>query len=255
MENGKMKPPQFMIKYGEEEHLKQLVNGKIRFTPSQTYIKIEEMQHNKGQGDLLEGKMKLKIEGARMHDPNTNEFIGMLPAGDIVISVQDVNNMPVFCLAQYSNENVTDYVNDKNYTIVLSDEKVKKIQGDFPKASHALIILEPDKFIEDVKNITNHQFANGVIHYYDYEINPIQMFMFLTTGSETIQTNAVMSMTYGNRYRHLLCKDISFSSQDEYRFIGLDELISEPVFYSFSFRSQYLIVPIEQLKQPLKIEI
>lgn len=53
----------------------------------------------------------------------------------------------------------------------------------------------------------------------------------------------------------LLCKDISFSNQEEYRFIGLDELIMEPVFYSFSFNSQYLMVPIERLKQPLKIKM
>ena len=57
---------EFFIKYGEKEHLQQIVDGKLRFTPSQTYIKIEEKQHNKGQGDLLEGRMKIKIEGARM---------------------------------------------------------------------------------------------------------------------------------------------------------------------------------------------
>ena len=51
------------------------------------------------------------------------------------------------------------------------------------------------------------------------------------------------------------CKDISFSNQEEYRFIGLDELIMEPVFYSFSFNSQYLMVPIERLKQPLTIKM
>lgn len=88
--------PQFMVKYGEEAHLQQLVNGKIHFVPSQTYVKIEEALHNKGQGDLLEGKMKLKMEGASMYHPDTDELIGILPAGNITISIQDVNNMPVF---------------------------------------------------------------------------------------------------------------------------------------------------------------
>ncbi len=40
--------PKFMIKYGKEEHLQQLVDGKIRFAPSQTYVRLEEAQHNKG---------------------------------------------------------------------------------------------------------------------------------------------------------------------------------------------------------------
>lgn len=31
---------EFFIKYGEKEHLQQIVDGKLRFTPSQTYIKI-----------------------------------------------------------------------------------------------------------------------------------------------------------------------------------------------------------------------
>ena len=48
-------------------------------------------------------------------------------------------------------------------------------------------------------------------------------------------------------------KDISFSQQDEYRFIEINELITDPVFYSFLFTSRYLIVPIEQLKKPLII--
>jgi hypothetical protein len=45
-----------LIKYGEEEHLKQIVNGSLRFSPSEVYVKMEEEQHNKGQGDMLDGK-------------------------------------------------------------------------------------------------------------------------------------------------------------------------------------------------------
>ena len=67
--------PKFMIKYGKEEHLQQLVDGKIRFAPSQTYVRLEEAQHNKGQGDLLEGKMKIKMQSARLHSIETNELI------------------------------------------------------------------------------------------------------------------------------------------------------------------------------------
>lgn len=83
----------FFIKYGEKKHLQQIVDGKLRFTPSQTYIKIEEKQHNKGQGDLLEG---IKIEGARMYHPETNEYLGTFPKSTVVISIQDVSNMPIF---------------------------------------------------------------------------------------------------------------------------------------------------------------
>lgn len=53
---------EFMIKYGKAEHLQQIIDGSLRLTPSQDYIKIEESQHNRGQGDLLEGKMKIHME-------------------------------------------------------------------------------------------------------------------------------------------------------------------------------------------------
>ncbi len=245
-----------MIKYGEKEHLEQIVKGSIRFAPSQTYIKLEEALHNKGQGDLLEGKLKLKIQGARVHDRENDNLIATLPPNSvIIISIQDVNNMPVFCLTQYGEDDISDYVDDSNYKISLSNEKLQGIQSDFPKATHALIILEPDRFINDINGIENHQFVSDRIRYYDYDINPLQMMMYLTTGSETIETNTVMSLTYENRYRHLLCKDESFSNQEEYRFIELNELITEPVFYPITFTSKYLIVPIEQLKQPVQINI
>jgi len=165
--------PKFMIKYGKEEHLQQLVDGKIRFAPSQTYVRLEEAQHNKGQGDLLEGKMKIKMQSARLHSIETNELIRELLAGTMVVSLQDVNNMPVFCISQYDERQISDYTDELHYTITLSDEKIGCIQNDFPEASHALIILEPDKFINEVRNIDGHRFVSDSIRYYDYDINPL----------------------------------------------------------------------------------
>ncbi len=53
----------FMIKYGKYDHLKQIVDGALRMTSSQTYIGIEKEQHNKGQGDLLERQV-LRLRGS-----------------------------------------------------------------------------------------------------------------------------------------------------------------------------------------------
>ena len=235
----------FFIKYGEKEHLQQIVDGKIRFTPSQTYIKLEEKQHNKGQGDLLEGKMKIKIESAEMYAPETNEYLGTLPKSTVVISIQDVSNMPVFCLSHYGKESITDV--EGTLIIDIDAEHIDGVKKDFPKAMHALIFFEPEKLISSVEKIEGKHFISDEIKYYDYDKNPIQMYMFLTTGTEKIQTGERLSMTYDNRYRHLLCKDVAFENQREYRFIGLDDLISAPVFYDFKYYGKYLIVPIDDL--------
>lgn len=125
------------------------------------------------------------------------------------------------------------------------------IKKDFKDATHALIIYEPEKFIEDVHEINGHQFVGDNIRYYDYDVNSLEMFMFLCTGCEILQKNAELIMTYENRYRNLLCKDIAFSQQNEYRFIGLDEHIALPVFYEFKFNSRYAIIPIDQLYSPM----
>ena len=236
---------EFFIKYGEKEHLQQIVDGKLRFTPSQTYIKIEEKQHNKGQGDLLEGRMKIKIEGARMYHPETNEYLGTLPKSTVVISIQAVSNMPIFCLSYYGEESIVDV--EGLTTIDIDAEHIDGVKKDFLKATHALILFEPEKFISSVEKIEGKHFVSGEIKYYDYDMNPIQMYMFLTMGTEEIQTDKYLSMTYDNRYRHLLCKDVAFENQREYRFIGLDDLISNPVFYNFKYNGKYLIVPIDDL--------
>lgn len=126
----------FFIRYGEKEHLQQIVDGKLRFTPSQTYIKIEEKQHNKGQGDLLEGKMKIKIEGARMYHLETNEYLGIFPKSTVVISIQDVSNMPIFCLSYYGEESIVDV--DGLTTIDIDTEHIDGVKKRLYKKAKSL---------------------------------------------------------------------------------------------------------------------
>lgn len=243
--------PKIFIKYGEFEHLKQIVNGKLRFAPSQNYVTMEKEQHNKGQGDLLEGKMKIKFERANMHDIETKELLFTIPKSEVIISIQDVNNMPVFCISGY-DENDIEEKEGKSF-LKISPDKIDCIKTDFPKATHALIVFDANCFINDVLNIDNRKIENDFIHYYNYDINTLQMFAYLTTGSEKFEKDIEMTLTYDNRFRHLLCKDTAFSSQQEYRFIVLDELIENPIFYSFDFTSEYMIVPIDDLYECIEL--
>lgn len=242
-----------MIKYGKEEHLKQIVNGKLRFTPSETYINIEKNQHNKGQGDLLEGKMVIHIEHANLHDLENPNNTYKLTKNKIILSIQDVTKMPVFCLSYYE-DNYISQIQNESY-IKLNEQHIDSLEKDFPEATHALIILEPKRFIHDVTGVSNHRIIGDYIHYYDYSINTLQMLMFLTTGSEEYNKKVShFTMLDKNGYRHLLCKDISFQNQREYRFICLDELVDHPIFYPFNFTSKYLIVTLSDLKIGVKIE-
>lgn len=193
------------IKFGEEEHLKQIVNGKIRFAPSQNYIKTEMLQKNKGQGDLLEGKWVVHAESFVMESHDTHERVAFPYKANITIGTVDVNNMPVFCLSRFDCNDLI-HTDERFY---LPDEIIQSVKKDFPKATHALIIFNAEEFVKQVSKADNHKMISDNIHYYDYDINDIRMMSFLTTGDElSYKTKGItFSMTYENRYRHLLCKN------------------------------------------------
>ncbi len=233
------------VKYGKQEHLQQIVDGSIRFAPSQNYVLMEKALHNKGQGDLLDGKMKIKAESVRLYHPETDELLWNFPKCEFVVSIQDVNNMPVFCLSKYDETDI--FAENENLYVNIRKHKIDRIRNDFRDATHALIIFEPEKFIGDILKINGHSVVGDSIRYYDYEYNSLQMFAFLSSGAEAYKKSAEIAVTYDNRHRHLLCKDTFFSMQQEYRFIVLDQLIKEAVFYPINFSSKYLIVPISNL--------
>lgn len=231
------------IKYGEKEHLQQIIDGHLRFSPAKSYIEIEQKQHNKGQGDLLEGKWVIHTESVKMVSHQTGETFVLPPKSKITIGAVDVTTLSVFCLSSYADD-----IFDGNNSISLEKDDIERIKCDFPKATHALIIFEKNKFIECVKATIGHSVESDSIHYYDYDINDINMMSFLTTGDEdSYRAGVTLSMTYDERYRHLLCKDRSFSNQNEYRFIITDVLTDVPVSYDFIFDCTYKLLPIDEL--------
>lgn len=240
---------EFLIKFGQKKHLEEIINGNIRFCPSQKYIEQEKLLHDKGQGDLLEGKMRLMVDSARMYDQQTNELMFEInKPSELIVTIQNVNSMPICCFFAGTKQ---DYkrVNKDNYKIKFNSEIEQTIKHDFHEPDSALIIFNPSDFIANMK--INLNAAASSIRYYDYSIQTLQQYRFLCSGSEE---GSVGSMVYENRYRHLLCKDISFKNQKEYRFIVLNELINEPKLYPFAFDYDYLIVPATDLFSGLMVE-
>lgn len=71
-------------------------------------------------------------------------LLGVLPNCTLTIAIEDVNNMGIFCLSKYEME-----MKNGKY-IKLQPEKLECIKSYFHEATHALIIFEPEKFINDV---------------------------------------------------------------------------------------------------------
>lgn len=113
-----------LIKYGEKEHLEKIEEGKIRFAPSQVYVKMEEDLHNKGQGDLLEGKFVFHAEGLKLTRTDTGETITLSGKQRLSFNAPDINNMPVFCISEYREEYFTD--DDK---LCIPQDKINSIKS------------------------------------------------------------------------------------------------------------------------------
>lgn len=43
-----------------------------------------------------------------MYHLETNEYLGTFPKSTVVISIQDVSNMSIFCLSYYGEESIVD---------------------------------------------------------------------------------------------------------------------------------------------------
>ncbi len=56
------------------------------------------MLHNKGQGDLFEGKTRIRFDSMKLHNPDTYELLFEINRPtEMLLSIQDVNNMPITC--------------------------------------------------------------------------------------------------------------------------------------------------------------
>ncbi len=242
----------FFVIIGKMDHLQQIIDGSLRFSPSQRYIELEEKQHNKGQGDLLEGRMKIKCTSVKVYHPDTNQFLGKIENVVVTMAIQDVKNIPAFCLTAGNRLHCLEYINECEYTVKFNDIQKNTILKNFPDADAALVFLQPEKFINDITRKYN--CISDFIRYYDYDILTTDMLCTIL-GVEEIKPKTKYYLTYDNKFRHLLCKDMAFKNQDEYRFLILGEYIEEPKKYEYELTSDYILVNLKDFFNGIAVSI
>ena len=239
----------FLIKFGKKTHLQDILNNKLRFAPSQQYIEQEQKLYDKGQGDLLEGKMKIHSVSMKANT-QTGEVYHYNQPADVTVSIADVNNMPILCFFTGTLKDCSSYISRKKYTINLSDDVKNTLIHDFHNPDSALIIPNPQNFINAVKKQLHAEAST--VRYYDYSKNNLEQYLFLTSDNPN-NSEKKLTMNWDRGYKHLLCKDVSFINQQEYRFIILNELITEPKKYDFNFDDNYKLVSTQDLFSGLEI--
>ena len=247
----------FLAKFGKKKHLERIIKGKIRFSPAQFYIEQEEKTNIKGQGDLFEGKMRIPTNvKAKLYDQKSGMLLQerMLTAGGVV-NFDSVSSMPICCFYAGTTDECMLTEAKKEVFIRLLPQNIETIRKDFNNPEAVLLIFNPQDYICDMKRILNVE-ASG-IHYFDLDKLPLQYFSFLCNGKEEISWQDFNNATFraNDKYRALLCKDVFFKNQKEYRFIKIDEAIETPKEYDFPFHYQYRLILSEEFFEGIKVNL
>lgn len=249
----------YFLKFGEREHMEQLAKGYLYFSNAITYRGIEEILMIKGQGDILEGGSKMDSHNMTMIDNETNEPLFQGIRSNMLVHYEPANLLPVFCLfCCFEKDCFTDESGKR--TIQLSEEIKRSIIEHFPKADSVAIISNPIQFINDVRNSVRTDCKSGLVNYFHLEgfesekgiAMDMEYFKYLAQDIPPKKEYGKTVYSFNSKYvyRSLLCKDIFFIGEQEYRFILPKNRILRPQSIPVALKEK---VEIESLDEFLKV--
>lgn len=244
------------LKFGEKEHMQGLARGEMFFSNALKYRQIEEELFIKGQGDKLEGGSLFHAQDIMMLDEQLSGIVSLGIGGDIFVRYENVALLPTYCLfACYEKDCTLNSGGEIEFHF--SEEIKNNIREHFPKANAAAIIDKPIQFISDVKSSLTTECVSDVINYFNlYGIDSKQgktidfeYIKYLTQDNPPQKVGNRTSYTFSEKYvyRALLCKDIFFKNEQEYRIILPKEKIQEGKIYKVNIENDISVVDLEDL--------
>lgn len=243
------------LKFGEYEHMKALARGEMYFSNASNFRKIEENELIRGQGDKLEGGTSIKVKNMKVTDNVSNDTLHSNIAGSLCIFYDGVKQLPVYSLFACNEKDCTLH-NDGTLEFHFTDETKKSIRKHFPKADSVAIIKNPDKFIINVEKTIGTVVFSDLVRYFDIyannmeeinnDLNYISYWLEIAThiqeGNEHKYT-----INENNVFRFLLCKDIFFENEQEYRFILPKDTIKKGTIYHIRLNQAISVVNLKEL--------
>ena len=231
----------FFVKFGKKEHLEELADGKVYFSNSRCFNKIEKEQIIRGQGDLLDGRMIINANNAEMIEHISNEKI-RLGKVNLNIGVDGVEKMPVFCLTAGFFDDCKNYSSVDKYKIKFNEKKEKVIREHFKDADSALLIEKPNDLIKSITRTFDAKCYSELVHYFDMSTITIDRIEYMHDISFNPNNIKTYSMTNDNAYRLLYCKDKFFIEQQEFRFVVPEITLESPKIFQVgkNFKSRLL---------------
>jgi len=237
----------FFLKFGERQYLESLQQGNLFFSNAQTFRYYEEQLFIKGQGDRLEGGSMIAANNMSMIDNDTNEPVFTGIKGNMFVHYEPANLLPVFCIFSCFEKDCVKN-DDGTLSIKLSDEIKQNIITHFPKADTVAIIKEPELFIEDVHSTIGSECKSGLVNYFHLmgfnseqgTANDLSYFKYLTQDVPPKKEDGKTIYSFNAKYvyRSLLCKDVFFDKEQEYRFILPEINIIKPQEFPVKLQSK-----------------
>lgn len=231
-----MDKPVCFLKFGEKRYIKGMLDGEFFFSNALSFRRIEENLLIKGQGDKLEGGSVIYAKNMTMIDNQTNEVILTGVKENMFVHYEPANLLPVYCLFACQEKDCTRN-EDGSRSFHLSSETISTIKEHFPKADSVVIIDNPEQFVSDVTTSLNTDVKHGLVNYFNLygfdseqgKAMDIRYFKYLSQDIKPVKVANGTKYTFSANYvyRSLLCKDVFFENEQEYRFILPEQRITE----------------------------
>lgn len=244
-----------LLKFGEKEHMEGLARGEMYFSNALSFRQIEEKELIKGQGDKLEGGSSIQAQDVTMIDNESNDIVCSGIRGNFLVHYEPANLLPVYCLFACYEKDCTLH-DDGTLEFHFSEEIKDNIKKHFPKADSVAIIRKPDVFIANVKAAIGTESVSGLVNYFKLygfdsakgKANDLQYFKYLTQDIPPQKVEGGLKYTFSAKYvyRSLLCKDVFFKNEQEYRFILQNDKISKGTIYPIKPEQTISVVGLKE---------
>lgn len=250
-----MRKIKFFLKFGQKEHVESFAAGTLFCSNAQAFWGIEDDLKIRGQGDKLEASSRFFGQKMLVYDYDDMSRVAEVANCSGLVRYEPAERIPVFCLfAVYEDDCTTEC--DDGIAIKLSDEIKQTIRDHFPKANAVAIIDNPECFLCDVEKSISTEIKHGEVQYFCIDEGlltddgkramDMQYMKYLVQDEPPVVENGKKTYRFLAKhvYRSLLCKDVFFKNEQEYRIILVNEKISKGTGYPVRFSNEIHVMDL-----------
>lgn len=205
----------FLFKFGELENLKKLQEGHIYCKNLKWYSDQEKNTGNKAMGDKLEGKHKMTQCKLKFISNETNEVAFEFNNVSVLLSSDNLEKMPVFCMTGITTKDLEFKEKDENTLVayVKFSDMISKVY-DEAYWNSVLVIENSTQFIERLTKACEDKrilMTRKPVSYTNMDINYTDRMSSIAESSTNIA----------------FWKDNLYSYQHEYRFAFKSEVVDD----------------------------